>query len=165
MTFELYSYRNESYGETTAEFTYETGTIAHFNISKNENRVDGMIDLRAARVGLRIQSVDGDGALGSGAYYESKEKISYEKYIGLWQFRTANDGLIEMEVKEIRNGKITFKLFVYRNETYPEQTADFTYETGSIANFNVEQNNSKIDGTIFLKDSVIILSYNINSTN
>ena len=67
----MFTYRNESYGEQTVDFYYDTASIAHFSLTKESSTVDGIIELHDKKVGLRIQTVSNNGALKNGAYYES----------------------------------------------------------------------------------------------
>ena len=155
MTFGLYIYRNESYQEQTVDFYYDTASIAKFRVEQNDSMIDGTISLKDGKVALWIQDERNSG-VNTNSYYESTSHIKYDEYIGgIWQFNTENNGIVDLEIKDISNGKMTFVLYSYRSQTYQEQTVDFYYDTASIAYFNIAKDDSMINGTISLKDGKV----------
>ena len=155
ITYEVYAYRNETYGESTSEFGYDSASIAPFDVEKEGSVISGIIELQDGKVGLRIQSATEQEIFKDDEYYESVGKIKYEDYVGIWQFRCENDSLVELNIKGIEDGKITYEVYAYRNETYGESTSEFGYDSASIAPFDVEKEGSVINGIIELQDSKV----------
>ena len=148
--FEYYIYRNETFNLTATL----NGNVATFSLDENE--LAGEIVLSNNKITLSIKETKSDSLkLGS---REFSKNIKYEDYIGgVWQFQTEDDGITELEIKDIKNGKITFKLYTYRNETYEEQTVSFGHETASEATFTVTKGDSTVNGIIILKPGKVAI--------
>lgn len=148
--FEYYIYRNETFNLTATL----NGNVATFSLDENE--LAGEIVLSNNKITLSIKETKSDSLkLGS---REFSKNIKYEDYIGgVWQFQTEDDGITELEIKDIKNGKITFKLYTYRSETYEEQTVSFGHETASEATFTVTKGDSTVNGIIILKPGKVAI--------
>ena len=157
MTFELYTYRNESYGEQTVEFGYDTASVAHFTATKGDSTVDGVISLKPGKVGLMIQDVTNNGAFKGGAYeyYESNAHIKYEDYInGVWNFDNINGSEASVYISNIESGKVSF-IITKGNNSYEFNDIAFYYDTASILHFE----NEAFEGQLALKDNKEVALY------
>ena len=157
MTFELYTYRNESYGEQTVEFGYDTASVAHFTATKGDSTVDGVISLKPGKVGLMIQDVTNNGAFKGGTYeyYESNAHIKYEDYInGVWNFDNINGSEASVYISNIESGKVSF-IITKGNNSYEFNDIAFYYDTASILHFE----NGAFEGQLALKDNKEVALY------
>ena len=157
MTFELYTYRNESYGEQTVEFGYDTASVAHFTATKGDSTVDGVISLKPGKVGLMIQDVTNNGAFKGGTYeyYESDVHIKYEDYInGVWNFDNINGSEASVYISNIESGKVSF-IITKGNNSYEFNDIAFYYDTASILHFE----NEAFEGQLALKDNKEVALY------